>query len=342
MACLVRLTDRRSDSPGRLRSTGDSDSVGSESEGLAQGVDFPGTMCHNGCTMIVDFHAHIFSPDIVRRRTKLLQRDAWFGTLYQNPRAKMATADELVSSMDQAGVDASVAFGFAWRDPERCREHNDYVLTSMRQHPGRILGFACVNPLCGTEAIAEIERCAGEGMLGVGELMPDGQGYSLDDAGVMRPLMTCLADHRMPLLVHTSEPVGHSYHGKGTITPDKVYAFVRQYPETDIVLAHWGGGLPFYELMEEVRKACARVYYDTAASLFLYDDRVFRLATSLVGDRVLWGTDYPLIGHGRFRRRVEAAGLSPGSLEGILGGNAARLLGLSGGEPHLADSQAHP
>lgn len=159
--------------------------------------------------------------------------------------------------------------------------------------------------------------------------MPDGQGYALHDEAVMRPLMEWLADRDLPLLVHSSEPVGHTYRGKGTITPEKVYRFIQQYPDTTIVLAHWGGGLLFNELMSEVREACTRVYYDTAASLFLYEDRIFPLAASLARDRILWGTDYPLIGHDRFRRRVESAGLSPSCVKHILGGNAARLLGLN-------------
>ena len=278
--------------------------------------------------MIVDFHTHIFSPEMVERREELRRRDEWFGLLYENPRSRMATAEELVVSMERAVVNACVAFGFAWRDQALCREHNDYVLAAMRNHPDRILAFSTLNPTSGTEALTEAERCANDGFLGVGELMPDGQGYSLNDERVMRPLMAWLNDHNMPLLVHSTEPVGHSYRGKGSLTPGKLYQFVRQYPETNIVLAHWGGGLPFYELMTEVREVCSRVYYDTAASLFLYDDRIFRLVDALVGDKVLWGTDYPLIGHQRFRRRVEAAGLPPDSVDKVLGENAARLLGL--------------
>ena len=285
-------------------------------------------ICDNRYTMIIDFHTHLFPPQIIQQREEYLQRDRWFGLLYGNPHAKMATAEDLIESMDQAGVDACVAFGFAWRDNSLCQQHNDYILQAMEQHPGRIIGFAMVNPSQGEAALLEAERCANEGMRGVGELMPDGQGYTLQDESVMRPLMEWLADRDLPLLTHSSEPVGHAYHGKGTMTPEKVYRFIQHYPETTIILAHWGGGILFYELMSKVREACARVYYDTAASLFLYDDRIFSLAATLAEDRILWGTDYPLIGHERFLRRVESAGLSPAAMKKILGGNAARLLGL--------------
>ena len=282
--------------------------------------------------MIVDFHAHIFPPDIIRRRHEYLQRDRWFGLLYENPKARMATAEDLIESMDRSGVDACVAFGFAWRDNALCRANNDYVLEAMGRYPGRIVGFATLNPAGEKAALREAQRCADEGMYGVGELMPDGQGYALDDEPVMRPLMEWLANRDMPLITHSSEPVGHTYPGKGTMTPEKVYRFITRYPDTTIVLAHWGGGLLFYELMSKVHQACARVYYDTAASLFLYDDRIFHLAATLAEDRILWGTDYPLLGHERFLRRVRDTGLPPSTEERLLGGNAARLLGLAKGE----------
>ncbi len=50
--------------------------------------------------MIVDFHTHIFPPDVIARRGELAIRDPWFGALYGNPRAKMATAGDLLASMD--------------------------------------------------------------------------------------------------------------------------------------------------------------------------------------------------------------------------------------------------
>ena len=50
-----------------------------------------------------------------------------------------------------------------------------------------------------------------------------------------------------------------------------------------LVLAHWGGGLPFYALMPEVAESLSDVYFDTAASPFLYDAKVFETAASIVG-----------------------------------------------------------
>lgn len=95
------------------------------------------------------------------------------------------------------------------------------------------------------------------------------------------------------------------------------------------MLAHWGGGLLFYDLMPEVRAALRNVYYDTAASSYLYDPSVFRIASQLIGhERILWGTDYPLLSQAKFLTRVRSCGLSKAEEQAILGDNAARLLRL--------------
>jgi hypothetical protein len=133
----------------------------------------------------------------------------------------------------------------------------------------------------------------------------------------------------MPVVVHASEPVGHLYPGKGLTTPDRVYRFIENFPENIIICAHWGGGLPFYALMPEVPEVMKNVYFDSAASPFLYRPEVFAAVAGLAGaDKVLFGTDYPLIGQRRLLKQVEASDLDASAQQAILGGNAARLLGL--------------
>ncbi len=238
----------------------------------------------------------------------------------------MATAEELVASMDGAGVDMAVVFGFAWKDPALCQLSNDYVLEAVRSHAGRLVGYAVVNPRSSQLALREVERCMALGCQGVGELMPDGQGYALDEQDIMAPLLGWLDERKLPLLVHTNEPVGHDYRGKGDTTPAIVYRLALSFPQVTLICAHWGGGLLFYELMPEVRQTLANVYYDTAASLYLYDRTIFPLAETLCRDKILFATDYPLIGQQRFLHHVRASGLSSGALEQILGANAERLL----------------
>ena len=87
----------------------------------------------------------------------------------------------------------------------------------------------------------------------------------------------------------------------------------RDYPNVKIVCAHWGGGLPFYALMPEVRDALENVWFDTAASPFLYSPEVFSSVAALVGtEKILPGSDFPLIRFGRIRRQIAEAGMELG------------------------------
>lgn len=279
--------------------------------------------------MIIDFHVHIF-PDSVRNdRTPYLERDATFGHLYSDPRARLSSAELLVERMDRDGVDVAVTLGMGWQVHEFAVESNDYILESARVFPERLVPFCTVNPALGDIAIKELERCADLGARGVGELHSYAQGYRLDDEGIMGPFMEAAIARDLIVLTHSSEPVGHVYAGKGTVTPDELCRFIETYPEAKIVCAHWGGGLPFYALMPEVAEALGNVYFDSAASPFLYVPDVFANAVNLVGrDKVLFGTDYPLISQKRLLDQVEGQGLDAEVKEAVLGGNARTLLGL--------------
>ncbi len=274
--------------------------------------------------MKIDFHTHICSPEVIAHREEYQSRDRWFGALYADPRSRLVTADDVVAAMDQAGVDAAVVFGFAWADQGLCRADNDYTLDAMRRWPGRLIGLAVVNPVA-QGAEAELERCLQHGMVGAGELMPEGQGYELEDPRLGNLLEQMVAWNSLTL-IHAGEPVGHVYPGKCAGTLESFYRLALQHPSARLIAAHWGGGLLFYELMPEVRKALEHVYYDTAASPFLYDPQIWSLAAQIVPHKVLFGTDYPLISHQRYMDDLDRAGLDPEYRAMILGENAERVL----------------
>ena len=83
----------------------------------------------------MDAHVHVFPPEMIRDREAYLERDDWFGLLYGSPSARMVTADEVVAQMDEAGVEMSVVFGFAFRDQGLCRLVNDYVIEAVTRAP---------------------------------------------------------------------------------------------------------------------------------------------------------------------------------------------------------------
>jgi predicted TIM-barrel fold metal-dependent hydrolase len=282
--------------------------------------------------VLIDTHTHVFSDTVLQRRMEFAERDRWFGHLHPPGTRYLASPGRLLSAMDRAGVDVAVVLSFGWADQGLCVEQNETVLAAAAAHPGRLIPFCTVQPRAGAAALAEVERVARLGCRGIGELFPDGQEFALDDAGTLGPLLEACAAYRLALLVHASEPVGRPYAGKGRTTPDRVLALAALArtvaPEVPVIAAHLGGGLPFYELMPDVRAAAANLYYDTAAGAYVYEPAALGHAAAIAPERILYGSDYPVIGMQRMLAFVEAAGL-PGAVRGaVLGGNAARLFGL--------------
>ena len=279
--------------------------------------------------MIIDFHTHVFPPQIKKNRSKYIDIDPCFAILYSNPKAKLATADELIASMDKDGVDISVIVNYGWTTHELCVETNDYILDSIARYPQRLIGFCAVQPHSYEAAVAEVERCVKGGIRGVGEMRPDMQLFDLKDEEVMEPFIEVVRKHKLILLTHSSEPVGHDYPGKGSVTPDMLYPFITSFPDLTIVCAHWGGGLPFYALMPEVKQAMSNVFFDTAASPFLYSPQIYNQVVQLVGaDKILFGSDYPLIAQGRYLKEINSLDLPDEAKNLILSGNAQRLLDI--------------
>ena len=277
--------------------------------------------------MVIDFHTHILPPSFRRDRAALGGRDATFAALFGDEGAHMATAEELLRAMAADGVDVSVVVGYGWCDPGMARESNDYLLEAARQNPGRLIPFCSVHPGWGEAALAEVERCVAQGARGIGELHPTSQGVDLAADGSLDPLMELARRHRLIVMVHGSEPVGHSYAGKGSTTPVMLMAFIERYPDVPVVAAHWGGGLPFYGLMPEVRAALGNTYFDSAASPLLYSPDVFPVAVQAVGaEHVLFASDFPLVRAERVLRQARDALKGP-ELGAVLHGNAQRLLG---------------
>jgi hypothetical protein len=280
--------------------------------------------------VIIDFHTHIFPLWLRERRDEYIKADPCFSSLYSQPKAKIATAEELVASMDEVGIDISVVVNAGWVTHELCVKTNDYILDSVSRYPTRLVGFCAIQPGAEDAAVAELERCAKAGAKGIGELRSDVQGYDLADKRTMKPLVDAALKHDLILLTHSSEPVGHEYSGKGSITPDILYSFITGFPNLKLVCAHWGGGLPFYALMPEVAKALDNVFFDTAATVFLYKPEIFEQVSHIIGsDKILFGTDYPLMHQNRVINQIRSSKLPEEDGIRILGTNAQKLLCLN-------------
>jgi predicted TIM-barrel fold metal-dependent hydrolase len=277
--------------------------------------------------MVIDFHTHIFPSAICQNRKQFFPSESAFELLYQSSKSKLIDAIELLNAMDENEVDESVIFGFPWKNPETFKMHNDYIMETIQKYPHRFTGLGCFDPSA-DQAAAEAERCLDGGLAGIGELAFYQTGIDELALKQLTPIMNICTDRDLPVLIHTNEPVGHAYHGKAPMTLAQIYRLIKRFSETKIVLAHWGGGLFFYSLMKrDVKETLTNVFFDTAASPFLYDPEIYQLAVSLLGDdKILFGSDYPLLPPVRYFGEIRKTGLAKSQIDKICGGNAMRLL----------------
>jgi predicted TIM-barrel fold metal-dependent hydrolase len=135
-----------------------------------------------------------------------------------------------------------------------------------------------------------------------------------------------LSSGNLPCMIHTNEPIGHSYPGKTPVTLEQIYQLAKTFPDNRIVLAHWGGGLFVYNVMKkEVKQTLNNIWFDTAASPYLYDPAVYSMAeTAGMIDKILFGTDYPLLTPERYFKDMKNSGLSPENINKICFSNVRK------------------
>jgi predicted TIM-barrel fold metal-dependent hydrolase len=277
--------------------------------------------------MILDGHTHVFPEEVCHRREDYFSDEPAFRLLYDSPKSKLVGPEEMVAAMDEAGVTAAVVMGFPWRLEALWRRQHEVIAEAMRRFPQRLIGFCAVHILA-PGAAREVERCLAAGFRGVGELAWYETDLGEDLTAALAPIAELCAHYRAPLLLHTNDPVGPHYPGKAPLSLPALYAAIRAFPEVDWILAHWGGGLPFYGLMKkEGPQVLSRVYFDTAASPYLYRPQIYRLAAEMVGpDKIFFGSDYPLLPISRYLKEMDEANLPADWREMILGKNLAKLL----------------
>jgi hypothetical protein len=247
------------------------------------------------------------------------------------PVQSLPTIEALLAAMDVAGVARAVLLGWYWEKPETCAWQNRFYASCVRAHPDRLSAFATLHPAAGREqALEELRRARDEGLIGLGELSPHSQGFSVDDP-VFGELLSLAGEWRMPVNVHATDPQSRPYPGRIETPAADLLKLATAFPGTAFIFAHWGGMLPLTDARFAKLK---NVYYDTAASPLMYDASVWSRVLPVLGaERVLFGSDYPLNLYPRVSVEAEMAKFlaearAGGAGADILGGNAARLLNL--------------
>ena len=237
--------------------------------------------------MIIDAHAHLGVFQKFR-----LENDA----------------DSLVAVMDRFGIDlacVSSLKGILYDFIEGNRE----VFKAMKKYPNRILGYAYINPWYGEEGLKELETCIKRfGMIGL-KLHPDYSDCPVDSLEALK-IIEGAVRLRVPILLH-------SYDG-GL----QVGNVAERFPEAKIIMAHMGG---VWRKSLHIAKKHENIIAETCSSVF--DPGMIEEFVKVIGaERVVFGTDVPLLDAGCMMAKVKASKISEEDKRLILGGNMERIL----------------
>jgi hypothetical protein len=154
-------------------------------------------------------------------------------------------------------------------------------------------------------ALEETARCLRLGAKGIGELAFYESGFGEKERKDLSLLGDYAQENNLPMMIHVNEQVGHAYHGKTRMEFQELVTFVESHPGLTTILSHLGGGICFYEFMPEIKKTFVRVYYDLAAVPLLYSQAVYGFVTAYMPDKVLFGSDYPLLSYKRYVKDMD-------------------------------------
>lgn len=226
-----------------------------------------------------------------------------------------ADADDLVRLADAVGVDRIMVTDLDALFYDMS-EGNDRLAAQIARHPERLIGYVSVpTPRLGRRGVEEVHRCYEKyGFRGL-------KIYSHPEASIAEPgtypLLEAAAEYGMPILAHT--------------TPDECDHLMTHVPQARLLMAHMGGH-PYafgdWHRAVAVARKHPNLLLDTASSQI--DNGMLEHAVAELGpERILFGTDMPLLDPHTQLAKVTGADISDEDKRLILGGNVARLLGLS-------------
>ena len=250
--------------------------------------------------MIIDAHNH-------------LPTGGYTGPAFERP------GEVVVQTMQASGIDKAVILGISgWY--RTSREINDLYAAEASRFPGILYPWAAVSPpnlvLDGKSEAMELRRAVTELGMGGLKLVRLRPGY-------MDILMEEVVHLGIPVLVHSGTPPD--------ATPLQVANLARRYPTVKVILGHSGGADVLWPDALLAARQLDNIWLETSRASF---NGLQKMVDTLGQERIVFGSDSPYVPSTvqYCLERVKALRISDQAREAILGGNMARLLGLTGEE----------
>jgi uncharacterized protein len=245
-------------------------------------------------TEIIDFHGHVGEWDIFDMHDD---------------------ADKIIHAMDAGGIDRSCLFNIFHPDGTT---GNDQTAAFVSQHPDRFIGFAYVSPLMPERMVAELERAIDVLNFSAIKIYPPYVPWPMDEP-VWDPIYQLANERGLAVITHTGS--------EETCWPVLVGKVAARFPDANFVIGHSGNAEPYRTQAIEAAQQYENVYLETC-STFREPGVVERLVNEAGADRVLFGSDVPLMDPRTQLGKIITADITDDQKRLVLGANARRLLKL--------------
>lgn len=280
----------------------------------------------------IDFHTHAEEPCGCHADDGYDDLQSAMARYFRAPWAHPPTIDQTAAHYRAQNIAAVIFPVDAERETGYRRYANEEVAEACARHSDILIPFASIDPARGRMGAREARRLiADHGIRGF-KFHPTMQGFYPNDRTAY-PLYEAIAEAGLPALFHTGQTgVGAGMRGGNGMrlkysNPMHLDDVAVDFPDMPIVLAH--PSFPWQDEALAVATHKPNVWIDLSGWRPKYFPPILvRYADTLLRDRVLFGSDWPMIDPEGWLEEFEALPIKPENRPGILKGNAARLLGL--------------
>ena len=288
---------------------------------------------------IWDSHVHLFTKEMAEDPANWAKqhREAVWSACVAPPDCPSiqgwSTPEQLIRDMDEVGIERVILQGWYWETMDSCRLQNQFYAQLIQQYPDRIQAFATLLPNA-EDLEDELKWIQENGFIGIGELHPQAQGFTLQDESWLN-LLELIRDWNFVINFHVTDPNVAEHPGKIETPLQDYVSLASNWPDQTFILSHLGALIPLRDEFSHQFESLNNLYYDCAAVPLLYEKNVIREISERVGaERLLFGSDYPLRVFPRLQKMPEftrsidfvcESGLTDEQLQLVLSLNAKRL-----------------
>ncbi|CAM3920995.1 Amidohydrolase-related domain-containing protein [Bordetella tumbae] len=283
--------------------------------------------------LAIDAVVNIWTPETYELRPN---RDAFFGgkMKVQDHTLRGITHDEMLRRMDAAGIErAFLIASKVGTKGHRASYHIPYemVAEAINLHPDRFLGLAGIDPTEGMDGVRQLEAAVRDyGFIGAHgyphwfELAPDHAKWY--------PFYAKCVELDIPIQLQVGQSMLYdpNYRLRSVGKPITLDAVACDFPELKLIGIHVG--IPWTDEMIAMAWKHPNVYIGCDAHAPKYwPDSFVHYINTYGSNKVLFGTDFPILDFERTRDEIEALDLRPDSKRKLLRDNAIRVYKINEG-----------